>query len=539
METVRGLLAGRLRTEALLAMADSADDANTAAYARFFLGLWHEANGDEVLAAQQFALAAAAPSSDFVGKVMELHFLRFNARLNLGGVPRSSLGAYTCPRIIVGGWQLSSGHSRHPEGDDLEAMRARCVADLAAQAEAGLIASDFGDIYTGVEVIVGRFVERHVAAGKLRSDLLLHTKLVPDLDLLSTYDGAMTRRIVQRSCARLQTSYVDLVQFHWWDLSVRRYVQVALQLAELKQEGLIREIGLTNFALQQTRELREAGVPVASTQVQLSLIDRRAEASGLCSYCAQEGIAVLAYGLLAGGLLSDKYLGAAPLSASSQNETRSLTKYLLVLEEAGGWPALQAMLQTLRRVADRQTPTATIAQVVIAWTLSRPAVASAIVGARGVGQISSTLAATLLRLDEASLAEVTATADAVFTPLPGEVYELERKREGPHGSIMRYNLQAPGGTAAADELEDRIAWAEACLDDQRLVASGDGASARRYVAARRFEHQAGVHLEEAEALAAGPNDEEAAARAAQLVERLRLQMRTRGAQAELTAQYKC
>ena len=97
-----------------------------------------------------------------------------------------------------------------------------------------------------------------------------------------------------------------------WDVSVRRYVEVAASLGALQEEGLVRHIGLTNFALEQTREIVEAGVAVASTQVQLSLLDRRAEESGLCAYCAEQGIGVLAYGSVAGGLLSDRYLGAPP-----------------------------------------------------------------------------------------------------------------------------------------------------------------------------------------------------------------------------------
>ena len=85
---------------------------------------------------------------------------------------------------------------------------------LSAQAEAGLTALDFGDIYSGVEVLVGRYVRGHVAAGRARSELQLHTKLVPDLDRLATFDAAAARAVVQRSCARLHTSYIDLLQFH-------------------------------------------------------------------------------------------------------------------------------------------------------------------------------------------------------------------------------------------------------------------------------------------------------------------------------------
>lgn len=61
-------------------------------------------------------------------------------------------------------------------------------------------------------MIVGRFVRDHVAAGGRRTDLRLHTKLVPDLERLATYSAADVRAVVLRSCARLCTSYVDLVR---------------------------------------------------------------------------------------------------------------------------------------------------------------------------------------------------------------------------------------------------------------------------------------------------------------------------------------
>ena len=186
-------------------------------YGRFYAALWLEVVcRDHVAALPLFEAAAEAPTDDFMGRVMRMHARRAQQQAaESASIPRVPIGStYRCPRLIVGAWQLSSGHSKHPEGNDLNALRMRCQADLAAHAAAGLVAFDFGDIYTGVEVIVGRFVGDHVARGRRRASLLLHTKLVPDLDLLGTYGMAETRRVLERSCGRLQTSYLDLVQFH-------------------------------------------------------------------------------------------------------------------------------------------------------------------------------------------------------------------------------------------------------------------------------------------------------------------------------------
>lgn len=516
------------------ATTDAATDALCAAH--YYIGAYYEATDKEGMQLDamlsHFGAAAAAPSSDFMGRIAVMHHRRAVEQAEAAkAVPRVGVGGYACPRVIIGGWQLSAGHSSHPEGNDLAALRLRCQRDLAAHVSKGLTSFDFGDIYTGVELVVGRFVRDHIAAGGRRKDLLLHTKLVPDLDRLATYSAADVRAVVERSCARLATSYVDLVQFHWWHLGIKKYVEVALHLTELKREGLVREVGLTNFALAPTREMVDAGVPIAATQVQLSLLDRRAEASGLSAYCQAKGIQILPYGVLAGGLLSDRYLGAPPPpSDPTLHETRSLTKYLLIVEEAGGWGCLQALLRRLRAVADMAGEGQTIASVAVAWALSRPAVGSVIIGARGQGKIESTLACARLRLSDALLAECTAAAEETLRPVPGEVYSLEREREGKHGRIMRYNLQAMSGEPMLKELEERARAARMWYASQHAAATSRhwwvlgltaASAAARCVAARRFNRLAAAIRKELEALMRNESETPAVrVRAAQLFREL-------------------
>jgi aryl-alcohol dehydrogenase-like predicted oxidoreductase len=483
-------------------------------YGRFYAALWLEVVcRDHAAALPLFAAAAEAPTEDFMGRVMRMHARRAQQQAaESASIPRVPIGStYRCPRLIVGGWQLSSGHSKHPEGSDLDALHKRCHEHLAAHVAAGLVAFDLGDTYTGVEVIVGRFVGEHVARGRRRASLLLHTKLVPDLDELGTFGMAETRRAVERSCGRLQTSYLDLVQFHWWDLSVRRYVEVAQHLATLRRQGLVRELGLTNFALEPTREIVQAGVPIATTQVQLSLLDRRVETSGLGAYCVATGIQILPYGALAGGLLSDRWLGQPqPPADPLQHESRSLTKYLLIVDEAGGWGALQALLRALRAIADDATAAVggepmAIADVALAWVRSRPGVGGVIVGARGIGRIQQMVRAASRTLPAELLARATAAAELHLRPVPGTVYELERVRDGPHGRIMRYNLQQLRGASALVELEDRTRAALEVLEQQRRVAAEAGdadAPKGRTLAARRFVHEVAALRREAAALVA-------------------------------------
>jgi len=96
-------------------------------------------------------------------------------------------------------------------------------------------------------------------------------------------------------------------------------------------------------------------------------------------------------------------------------------------------------------------------QVALAWALSRPAVGGAILGARGRGKIGATLQSARSRLSAELLSACSAAAEESLLPVRGEVYELERDRDGVHGRIMRYNLQAMSGPPYADELEERAA----------------------------------------------------------------------------------
>lgn len=99
----------------------------------------------------------------------------------------------------------------------------------------------------------------------------------------------------------------------------------------------------------------------------------------------REGIAVLAYGVLAGGFLTDRWLDQPAPEPHSSFCNRSLVKYHLIIQEWGGWPQFQTLLRACRRVADRhqgeRAEEVTIAMVAIAYVLALPGVAAVILGA--------------------------------------------------------------------------------------------------------------------------------------------------------------
>ena len=330
---------------------------------------------------------------------------------------------YRIPRIVRGGWQLAGGHG------DVDADEA--VRDMRTFVDAGLDTFDCADIYTGVEAMYGRFNARERAAG--RPPLKVHTKFVPDHDDLARVDEAYVRRIVMRSLERLQTNRLDLVQFHWWDYAVPGCVPTALVLAKLQREGLIEHIGGTNFDTPHTLAMLDAGVPLVSMQVQYSLLDRR-PARALVPLGRARDVQLLCYGALAGGFLTDAWLGR-PEPAELTN--RSLIKYKLVIDDFGGWTAFQSLLQALRAIADRHR--VSIAAVATRWVLQREGVAAAIVGARYARHLPDTLSVFGFALDAEDEARLAPVLQAHPGP-EGDTYALERDKVGRHGRIMKYNL---------------------------------------------------------------------------------------------------
>jgi aryl-alcohol dehydrogenase-like predicted oxidoreductase len=334
---------------------------------------------------------------------------------------------YQASRVIRGGWQLAGDHGPVDE--------ASLDADFLAAYDAGLTAFDCADIYTGVEERIGAF--RAATSAKYGAERLarlkVHTKFVPDLDVLPRIDKAYVRGVIERSLRRLRQERLDIVQFHWWDYAAPRIVETALWLKDLQAEGKIDLIGATNFDTAHLEAMIAAGVPVKTLQVQYSLLDHR-PAGAMAAACQRLGVTLLCYGSLAGGFLGERWLGA-PEPETLTN--RSLIKYKLIIDDWGGWALFQALLATLARVAARHG--VTISGIAARHVLDRPAVGAVIIGARTGEHLARTVAIGRVALTAEDRAEIDAVL-AQSRPLAGDVYTLERDRTGRHGSVMKYNL---------------------------------------------------------------------------------------------------
>lgn len=266
-------------------------------------------------------------------------------------------------RIVTGLWQVAD---MERGGTLLDPVRA--AAAMAEYAAAGFDTFDMADHYGSAEVITGRLLASHQRAG-----VRAFTKWCPPPGPMT---AARVREGVQRSLDRLRVSCIDLLQFHWWTFDHPAYLDAMVELARLRQEGLIAHLGLANFDSAHLRVVLSEGIPVASNQVCISLLDRRATEE-MSSLCLERGVRLLAYGVLGGGFLSDKWVGA---DEPAEVADWSKMKYQRFIHAVGGWHALQGVLRVVQGIARKYG--VSVSNVATRWVLEQAAVAAVIVGAR-------------------------------------------------------------------------------------------------------------------------------------------------------------
>jgi aryl-alcohol dehydrogenase-like predicted oxidoreductase len=335
---------------------------------------------------------------------------------------------YTINRVINGCWQLSQGHNLTGSLDMQDVMNA-----FHMLVERGFTTFDCADIYTGAEEFLGEFVnELKKGSGVSPHDIQIHTKFVPNIDILSQVDYQYTERIIDRSLRRLNRDVLDLVQFHWWDYDTPGCLDTAGYLYRLKEKGKIRNIGVTNFDTEHFAEIVEAGIPIVSIQTQYSVFDRRPEKT-LIDYCKTKNISLLCYGTIAGGFLSDKWMGRT----MEAPETRSQVKYLQVIEDTLGWEGYQDLLVLLKRIADRHD--VKIANVAAKYILSQSGVGAVIIGVRNSRHVQSNMRIFEFDLEDEEIDEIRSFLNE-YPILSGEPFELERTVGSKYRNIMKMNL---------------------------------------------------------------------------------------------------
>jgi len=314
-------------------------------------------------------------------------------------------------RVLTGLWQLAD-----MERDGRKLDVDRTAVAMRPYVEAGLTTFDMADHYGSAEIVAGLFRSQTP-----RQPVQLFTKWVPKPGRVSRTE---VREAVERALTRLRVDAIDLLQYHAWNYADPSWLQTLFDLQDLRKQGLIRHLGLTNIDTVHLRMAVATGIAVLSNQVSFSLLDQRA-AGGLCPSCVENGVQLLAYGTLAGGWLTERWLGA-PEPDWNRLPTWSLMKYSRFLRVAGGWSAFQRVLNAAATVARRHD--VSIANVATRFILDQPGVAGVIIGAR-LGErehIDDTLRLFALALTDDDRSEIR-TALATLQPIPGDCGDEYRK----------------------------------------------------------------------------------------------------------------
>jgi aryl-alcohol dehydrogenase-like predicted oxidoreductase len=294
-------------------------------------------------------------------------------------------------RVGFGAWAIGGGNWEFGWGpqDDEES-----VAAIARGLEHGInwIDTAAGYGFGHSEEIVGRAI---AATGK-RPYIFTKASLLNDGTgkVVHSLKRDSILREAGDSLQRLGVDAIDLYQIHWPDPE-EDIREGWAALAELKDQGLVRHIGVSNFDVQQLERIADIA-PVETLQPPYSLIDRRVERQ-ILPFAEREGIGVIAYSPMGSGLLTGK-MTRERLAKLADNDWRKSDPSFQEPELSRNL----AIVERLKMIAKLHgtTPGA----VAIAWTLHNPAVDGAIVGFRRPGQVDEIVDAAGVELDENDVA---------------------------------------------------------------------------------------------------------------------------------------
>lgn len=207
-----------------------------------------------------------------------------------------------------------------------------------------------------------------------------------DIDLYKLSSAKNIKEECEDSLRRLKTDYIDLYQAHWPD-STTPVSETMEAMIKLKEEGKIREAGVCNYSASQMEEAEET-FSLASNQVPYSMILRDIE-KDLVPWCIEHKKSVIAYSPLQRGLLTGKL---RPGHIFSEGDHRRGLTYF----SSENIERVNKMLDTLRPLANDKK--ATLAQLVLRWTIEQPGITIVLAGARNEKQASENAKASDINL---------------------------------------------------------------------------------------------------------------------------------------------
>ncbi len=277
---------------------------------------------------------------------------------------------------------------------------------IAHAFDAGINIFDTADGYTNgqAEVMLGQ------ALGPRRKDVVISTKVGFRTGEALLHTGASFQHVIasaEASLRRLKTDYIDLLSIHRLD-PYTPFEETARALENLVQRGLVRYVGYSNFSAWQSAQLlgiqRQNGyAPLIAAQMYYSLVGRDLEHE-VVPFCERAGIGIVVWSPLAGGFLSGRYTRQDPTGGKGR-----LTGFdFLPFDKEKGYDLVERMRAM---AADHK---ATVAQLALAWLLSKDYVSVIILGASRISQFEDNLGALNVNLSPAELQEL----DALTKPEP-------------------------------------------------------------------------------------------------------------------------
>ena len=248
------------------------------------------------------------------------------------------------------------------------------------------------------ETLIGQFLQ---ADPSRRDAIFLASKASP-----SEMTAQAMLAQVEQSLVRLQTEVIDLYYIHWprQGKDLRPWME-GLEMA--RHQGKLRAIGVSNFAVEQMKQVATVGT-IDAHQLCYNLVWRFAERE-VIPYCRAHQIAVTTYSSVAQGVLTGKFPEHPHLAADDKRPTT-------VLFDPGVWPYVYAGVEHLKTLA--QTVERPLSHLAIRWVLQQPGIDTAVVGARTPSQVQDNANALAGELPPALFAQMTTISDDVIPHIP-------------------------------------------------------------------------------------------------------------------------
>jgi len=301
--------------------------------------------------------------------------------------------------VGLGTWAY--GNDTFGAVDDQQAVNA-----LRTAVESGINLIDTAPAYGDgrSEIVVGKAVEG------IRDKVVMATKCGvyrDGEDYVRDLSPSRIRKDIELSLSRLNIEQIDLYQIHWPDPDTPLEKTVE-ELIKLKKEGKFKYLGVSNSNRDLLAHITNM-TDVISLQPQYSLLERKLE-NEILPFIIEKGMGILSYGTLGGGILSGKYTEIPDFDDEKDNRSEF---YPFFKED--NWPYVQELIDLIKEIAADYDKTP--AQISINWSISRPGITTALVGAKTEKQAQENALAADFHLADSEMELLTKKSNKIISQI--------------------------------------------------------------------------------------------------------------------------